>query len=102
MKYMNLFAAMIVAALMVVVGCGESKAPVPPGGPDMMDNQPDPEMEQMTGEDPGEEGEEEGGDDAAEGGDDAAAEGGDDAAEGGDDAAAEGGDDAAAEGGDEG
>ena len=85
MKYMNLFAAMIVAALMVVVGCGESKAPVPPGGPDMMDNQPDPEMEQMTGEDPGEEGEEEGGDDAAEGGDDAAAEGGDDAAaEGGD------------------
>ncbi len=99
MKYMNLFAAMIVAALMVVVGCGESKAPVPPGGPDMMDNQPDPEMEQMTGEDPGEE---EGGDDAAEGGDDAAAEGGDDAAEGGDDAAAEGGDDAAAEGGDEG
>ncbi|MEE2685927.1 MAG: hypothetical protein VYB09_06420 [Planctomycetota bacterium] len=88
MKYMNLFAAMIVAALMVVVGCGESKAPVPPGGPDMMDNQPDPEMEGSLGEDPGEEGEEEGGDDAA--------------AEGGDDAAAEGGDDAAAEGGDEG
>ena len=82
---MTLFAAMIVAALMVVGGCGESKAPVPPGGPDMMDNQPDPEMEEMTGEEPGEEGEEEGGDDAAEGGDDAAAEGGDDAAaEGGD------------------
>ena len=92
---MNLFAAMLVAALMVVIGCGESKAPVPPGGPDSMDTMPDAEMEESLGEDPGEEGEEEGGDDAAEGGDDAAAEGGDDAA-------AEGGDDAAAEGGDEG
>ena len=74
---MNLFAAMLVAALMVVIGCGESKAPVPPGGPDSMDTQPDAEMEGSLGEDPGEEGEEEGGDDAAEGGDDAAAEGGD-------------------------
>ena len=93
---MNLFAAMLVAALMVVVGCGETKETPPPGGPDSMDNAPNADMEGMVGEDPGEEGEEEGGDEgAADGGDDAAAEGGDDAA-------AEGGDDAAAEGGDEG
>ena len=97
MKYMNLFAAMLVAALMVVVGCGETKAPVPPGGPDSMDNAPNAEMEGMIGEDPGEEGEEEGGDEgAADGGDEGAADGGDE------EAAEEGGDEEAADGGDEG
>ena len=98
MKYMNLFAAMLVAALMVVVGCGDSKAPVPPGGPDSMDNAPNAEREGMIGEDPGEEGEEEGGaEGAADGGDEgAAAEGGDE------EAAEEGGDEEAAAGGDEG
>ena len=98
---MNLFAAMLVAALMVVVGCGETKAPVPPGGPDSMDTAPNTEMEGMVGEDPGEDGEEEGGDDGADDGGDDAAEGDDDAAEGGDEGAEEG-DDDAAEGGDEG
>ena len=98
MKYVKLFAVMLVAALMVVMGCEKTKKMSSEGGPDSMGNegQIDPGMMDGMGEDPGEEGGEEGGD---EGGEEAAEEGGEEAAEEGGEEAAE---EAPEEGGDEG
>ena len=73
MKYVKLFAVMLVAALMVVMGCEKTKKMSSEGGPDSMDTegQIDPGMMEGMGEDPGPEGDDEGGDEGAadEGGD---------------------------------
>ena len=67
MKYVKLFAVMLVAALMVVMGCEKTKKMSSEGGPDSMDTegQIDPGMMDGMGDDPGEEGEE-GGDEGDE------------------------------------
>ena len=65
MKYMKLFAVLLVAALMVVAGCGDSKV-TPPKDPNMSNEPGEPtipaEMAEGTEVDPGEASEEDGDD----------------------------------------
>ncbi len=108
MKKMINWAAVVMVALTMSIGCGDDKLELSEEDAAKMQQMSESMTEggstmEETGEvaDPGEGGEEaaaEGGEEAAEGGEEAAADGGEEAAaEGGEEAAADGGEEAAAE-----